>query len=538
MNPYDQTILEKAESQEDLFYPTKRPVRDSPPPGAVDFAVLPDHERQTILGMGFEIQSDSIASGNAGLPEHTTSVPHDLAPLERERLAREMLSGFRYCRIAGGLYWRGLTEDRRQLAPRWPEQLRELRELLKQAGVEGASLEYWSPPPYWKANRRYEGAPPDETADPENRLRWYGGSFADDPEYRGDRERFLGEFADACSTDVHTLRAAGIPVVMWALNNEPNVNTPYSSCFYEPDEWAETFAAVAPVIRRDHPQTAIIGDCADYTGRYLARLQELYPDAARFLDYHVLHTIGFTSQSVAPIAEAVRRKLRMERPIFQNEYEYLHGPATPDRCMNTVNNILNWFQLAGAPAWFWIHALKPVTNAEASGYSLGFWMPADGLSPDELRELPQELSQLRAGTWTWNPYNWHAVAGFLRHVPWDSVVLAVDESVSDADARVLALRRPDGQHVVVVSNHTTSELDVRIRTGRPQSRWAGYRFTPEEAGPEFTGTRLGLKDCIRLTGDDQGSGAPRAPGAHGDRRAADVIRSRLSDRSWEFWVEQ
>lgn len=525
-------------SGEELVYPPQRPPRDTLPPGNVTFTVYPGRQHQTILGLGFEIQSDSIASGNSGLPEHTTSVPHDLQESERQRLAREMLAGFRYCRVAGGLYWRGLTPDRRQLAPRWPEQLRELRELVTEAGVEGVSLEYWSPPPFWKANGRYEGSSRDEPDDPENCLRCYGGSFADDPEYRGDRERFLADFAAACRTDLETLEAAGIPVVMWALNNEPNVNTPYSSCFYEPDQWAETFAAVAPVIRRDHPDTAIIGDCADHTGRYLVRLGELHPQAARLLDYHVLHTIGFASRSVEPVVNAVRRNLSVERPILQNEFEYLEGPATPDRCMNTVNNILNWFQLAGAPAWFWIHALKPVTNAEASGYSLGFWMPAAGLSRDELRALPQELSELRPGTWTWNPYNWHAVAGFVRHVPWGSVVLHVDESASDADARVLAVRRPDGRHVVIVSNHTTADLHVEVRTGRPQSRWAGYRYTPDEAGREFMGMRLGLQDGTAPAADAGGSGATSPQAADAERPAADVIASRLPDRSWEFWVEQ
>lgn len=39
----------------------------------------------------------------------TTSAPHDLTPSERVRLATEMLTGFRWCRLALGLYLRGLT---------------------------------------------------------------------------------------------------------------------------------------------------------------------------------------------------------------------------------------------------------------------------------------------------------------------------------------------------------------------------------------------------------------------------------------------
>ena len=51
-----------------------------------------------------------IGSGNNGLPEAPIAVPHDLVPSERQRLADEMLKGFRYCRLAGGLYWRGLDD--------------------------------------------------------------------------------------------------------------------------------------------------------------------------------------------------------------------------------------------------------------------------------------------------------------------------------------------------------------------------------------------------------------------------------------------
>ncbi len=512
-SPCDPTSLKGVTHDEELVYPEERPARGAPAPDSVRFKVEPTVERQTILGLGFEIQSDSIASGNAGLPEATTSVPHDLIPSERERLATKMLSGFRYCRIAGGLYWRGLTNDKRNLAPRWDGQLQELRALLDAAGVEGTSLEYWSPPPYWKANRRYEGSPSGTEKDTNNRLRCFGEGFAEDEEYHGDRARFLVDFGEACETDIATLEDAGISVRMWALNNEPNANTPYSSCYYEPEEWAEAFAAVAPLIRARHPRTAIIGDCADYTARYLERLQQLYPATAELLDYHVLHTIGFASHTVWPVVDSVRRKLSVERPIFQNEYEYLKGATSPDRCLNIVNNILNWFQLTGAPAWFWIHALKPVMNAEASGYSLGFWMPASGISDEERDALPDELEDLSPGHWTFNPHNWHALAGFLRYLPWESVVLQVEESTMDKDLRVLAFRRPDSKHVVVVSNHTGKSVSVHVEPGVSGAPFDGFRYTPAEAGDDWRGVIIGT-------------------------RSGGSWQTDLKDRSWEFWVQK
>ena len=66
-------------------YPVQRPERRVPPPADSVFIVSPDQPRQCIKGFGFEIQSDSIVSGNDGLPVATTSVPHDLVPAERER---------------------------------------------------------------------------------------------------------------------------------------------------------------------------------------------------------------------------------------------------------------------------------------------------------------------------------------------------------------------------------------------------------------------------------------------------------------------
>ncbi len=58
---------------------------------------------QVILGIGYEIQSDSIGSGNNGLPAANTSVPNDLVPSERTRFFKDMLQGFRFCRLAMGL---------------------------------------------------------------------------------------------------------------------------------------------------------------------------------------------------------------------------------------------------------------------------------------------------------------------------------------------------------------------------------------------------------------------------------------------------
>jgi hypothetical protein len=490
-------------------YPQERPPRERPAPPGGTYAIEPDRPLQRVWGLGFEIQSDSIASGNSGLPDETTSVPHDLTEAEFERFCDEMLSGFRYCRLAGGLYWRGTDECGKVLRPRWDGQLEELREMLDRAGVAGVSLEYWSPPPYWKANRRYVGNPWDTEKDPENVLRCFGKDFADDPDYRGDVEAFLADYARACLEDVKTLQDAGINVAMWGLANEPQANTAYSSCRQTPGQWARTYAAVAPAIREHDRDILLIADSAHDKLTYLSELVHTWPEHRDLVDAITVHTIGFDSASVMETVEHARSTVPLDRPIFQNEYEYLKGPTTPARCVNTVQNIMNWFQLAQAPTWFWIHALKPVGNEEAGGYSLGYWMPVNGrCGPD----VTPELADLAPGHWTWNPYNWHALAGFLRHMPWDSTVLSCREDEFDHDTRILAYVRPDGKRVIVLSNRCGRKFRFDVGTNLPDSTFQGMRYTPDEAGPNFAGVDVGLQ-----TGD---------------------LSATVPDLAWEFWIEQ
>jgi hypothetical protein len=214
-------------------YPVMRQARNPPVAAGGNCRVDPNQPRQIIKGFGFKIQSDSIASGNQCLPAATTSVPHDFVPAERARIYREMLTGFCYCRLAGWLYWRGLDNDRKYLQDRQPEQLTELRELLTAAGLEGVSFEYWSPAPFGKANRKFTGR--DQS---ENVLRCFGKHFAADPDYHGDTNHFLKDFAAAGRHDLQTVRENGIPIVFWGLQNEPSVDENYSSCRYAPKNFA------------------------------------------------------------------------------------------------------------------------------------------------------------------------------------------------------------------------------------------------------------------------------------------------------------
>ncbi|WP_372947275.1 hypothetical protein [Mariniphaga sp.] len=332
--------------------------------------IVSDLYKQTVWGIGFEIQSDAIGSGNTGLPEDRHAVPHDLIPAERERFAKEMLAGFRYCRLAGGLYWRGLDSEQKKLFPRWETQLEEIRQMMEWAGVEGVSLEYWSPAPYWKANESYLGK---GSEDRYNTLKCFGPNFANDPVYKGDTIKFLKDFGKACVTDVQTLKDVGIKVSKWGLANEPHVsNNSYSTCkYFSAEDYVMTYYYAASAIREADPEILLISDTEGEFPRKIATGMHR-AEIAELVDAYVVHTIGWDSESVNEVGKNIKKELP-SRPWFQNEYEYLRGGATPERCLNTVQHIMNSFQLGENPTWYWLHALKPIKNAEASGYSLGFW---------------------------------------------------------------------------------------------------------------------------------------------------------------------
>lgn len=332
--------------------------------------IYPEKYKQTVWGIGFEIQSDAIGSGNNGLPDEKHAVPHDLTLSERERFAKEMLSGFRYCRLAGGLYWRGLDKEQKYLEPRWPEQLEEIRQMMEWAGIEGVSLEYWSPAPFWKANETYIGK---GRKDEYNVLKCFGPDFAKDPTYKGDTIQFLKDFGQALVKDINTLKEAGIKVSQWGMSNEPwTSNSSYSSCWWDSsDDYVESYYYTAKAVRESNPDILLMSDTEGGFPRKIAKGMHL-KEVAELVDAYVVHTIGWDSESVNKVHKKIREKLPL-RPWFQNEYEYLQGGATPERCLNTAQHIMNSFQLGENPTWYWIHALKPFKNSEASGYSLGFW---------------------------------------------------------------------------------------------------------------------------------------------------------------------
>ena len=406
--------------------------------------------RQTILGLGFEIQSDSIGSGNDGLPDEVNGVPHDLVESERARFCREMLRvrddrGFRYCRLALGLFFRGTDSTGKHLQDRYPDQAAQLADMLRQAGIEGISAEYWSPAPGWKSAGSY-----------------IGGTLA------SFTASDLDALGDAMAGDLDYLTARGLPISMWGLQNEPVYDTPYSSCTYTPAQYHDTFAAVAPKIRGQHPGALIHANSLDgWSGRFGAALRN-DPTTLDLVDAWTYHRIGSDSneQLTGDYTSGAAGKA-----VFNNEFEYLDNTTSDVRTINTAQSVMNWMTFQNAPTWFWLHALKPTTNAESPGYSLGFWRPPGDTDFSHFPDIP-------VGHWDFNPRNWNAVAGFVKYLPWDSVRYAVDESETLPDQRIMAWKTPAGKPVFAVTNRsTTTSFTYRIDT-QTAATFQGHRFGP------------------------------------------------------------
>ncbi|MFF8019317.1 hypothetical protein [Streptomyces sp. NPDC007929] len=423
-------------------------------------------KQQTIRGLGFEIQSDSIGSGNNGLPEAISGVPYDLTPAERTRFYQQMLKGgrsdrgFRYCRLALGLYYRGLRDNNTRLKGRYDGQTALLADMISQAGIEGVAAEYWSPAPAWKSNNAYIGGT----------LK----SFA---------TADLEALGDAMVDDLDYLSSFGVPISAWGLQNEPEMgHVAYSCCKYSPAEYAKAFRTIAKKIALAYPDVEIHADSWDgWSGAFGTALRN-DPEAMKYVKAWTYHRIGSDSN------DSMHQDYHsgaLGLPVYSNEFEY-QVPTSNWKCINTAQSIMNWMTFQNSPTWYWLHALKPIGNSEASGYSLGYWRPPGYTEPGNFPDLAE-------GHWTWNPQNWNAVAGFLRYMPWDSARYVVDEETAYENHRIMAWKTPAGKPVFAVTNRTSSDFTYTIDCQTAAS-FQGYRF-----GPSTTNQHLGQKTGPDLT---------------------------------------
>ena len=394
-----------------------------------------------IEGVGFEIQSDSIGSGfDPNVTNKVSGVPHDLVPSERERFYHQMLTGFRTCRLALGLYLRGLDAAKQHIRGRWPTQMAELAELQNSSGIAGFEVEYWSPPPYWKGpNQTYSCKGGGST------LR-YGGPGADNAS-------FIERMTTAMAADVTYLRAHGLRIRWWGLQNEPGVCPYYAGLHYTPTQYHRVYASAAPKILAAAPGVRLEGGAQQGCK---GTASELFADpvASRLIDswtYHyggspasrAMDTSWATDCAAAAAAAAAGPNGSSSSSssgsgaaasVWTNEYEYFKTSLVPGDTANLAAYVINTFVFWNAPKFTWLHALKPTYNSEAPGFGLGFWRPYDDNST---QKVPLDKGHYRYNNGTWN-----AMAGFARHMPWNVRRVTVDEDEVRVQQRILAFITP------------------------------------------------------------------------------------------------
>lgn len=443
---------------------------------AGSYDVKLDDPQQTIWGLGIEVQSDSIGSFNQGLPEETWSVPHDLTESERQRLYKDMLSGFRFLRLATGLYYRGTDTEGKHLRERWGTQNEELAEMIRVSGIEGADWEYWSPTPYFKGNGSYLGGT----------LKCWTRNW----KFYGDEEKtheFLVDFANTIKEDMAYLTENGIPITQFGLNNEPHVGyyseVPgaggYSTCIYTDEDYYNTAKVVLPILREAYPDLHI--HVSSHWGQYgrgsaLIRQDQELLDC---IDAWTYHMIGHNSNDQIISKEYLNsnkgtRTDGKEIDVYNNEFEYLDNGTSDWKCINTAQSLMNWMTFENSPTWHWLHMLKPIGNGEGYGYGLGFWR-----KQGDTTVYDDKYNSLEEGTWDYNWQNWNAIRGFLKYMPWDSVRYTVDEDVTRYDQRIMAWKTPEGQLVIALTNRDESNaFQFNLNTGLDGKTFHGYRYTP------------------------------------------------------------
>lgn len=421
-----------------------------------NYTIRLDKPRQIIWGLGVEIQNDAIGSGNTGLPDEVVAIPANLVASERKRMYNDLLKGFRYCRLAMGLYLRGLDSTKSRITERYPNQLKDLKELISESGMEGISMEYWSPAPYWKSTGSY-----------------LGGTLRDTS------EAFFKSFGDALCDDIAYLKSNGIQISMWGLQNEPTLKgvgnlslgtkpQSYSHCYYSPQLYAKAFKNIASRIRSVSPATLITVDSWNANSGEIGKLIQQDTASLRYVDAWVYHRVGSNSTQIRKESNSYNRNT-FGKPVYQNEFEY-QRPTNDSLCINTAQNIINWFSFADSPTWFWLHALKPTYNVESSGYSLGFWRPED--DNDFSRS-----SHIKKGHWDYNPQNFNAIAGFLKYMPWNSQRFEIDEEVVSDENRIMAYKTPKDKLVIVLTNRSSSS-SFTFHINAIGKAYKGYRYTP------------------------------------------------------------
>ena len=95
------------------------------------------------------------------------------------------------------------------------------------------------------------------------------------------------------------------------------------------------------------------------------------------------------------------------------------------------------------------------------------------------------MPDLKPGYFTYNWSNYNGVAGFLKHMPWDSVRYQVDEANKQHNYRIMAWKKPDGKFVIALTNRSDEWYEYRIALDKERT-FAGYRYDRDNLNKELS----------------------------------------------------
>jgi len=271
--------------------------------------------------------------------------------------------------------------------------------------------------------------------------------------------------------------------------------------YYSPEDYAATLRLAAPKLHSAFPALQIHANSWDGpAGLYAAEIRK-YPELLRNVDAWTWHQVGQNSNDQIDLAKKYLQNAD-GKPVYSNEFEYQPRDlkTIDDPFMNTGQSLMNWMVFENSPTWYWLHALKPVTNLEATGYALGFWRPF-GVLQHNLRP------GLRPGHWEFNPQNWNALAGFLKYLPWDATRLSVEEGIVQHDQRILVWKSKEGKLGIALSNRGQEPYTFHIAAA-DKLTLRGHRYTISTLN----------KSIARTSGQD--------------------VAITVPPRAYEFWIQQ
>jgi hypothetical protein len=490
--------------------------------GVDTFTLSPATTFQTMDGLGFELQSDSIEGDAGGIQQSdTASIPLDLTASERVRLAQTIASvpgggAFDNFRLAMGLYYRGITSDGKNFTERLTGQNAAIKKFISDSGVRGIAYLQWSPAPFYKRvtinGTTYSGGTtsvPNQTSDPNGyntylRNMLQGGGL-DAPDKTANPTAYaawMDDFSSHVLADMEYVHTNVGRVVKFSPQNEPatgGTTGTYPACVWTAQQMYDFLKVIVPKIRASAVLSTYNGQAnrvdiymdaqAGQTGIGSA-LIAADPSLLSQMSGWAWHDIDRLSVDAgwARVNAATRYNLNTSGlPVFSDENEYFDTYLTPGtaqylppayRFANTVLQPMMWFLYENSTIWYWIHIGKPSTGpaSESQGRSLTVWKPPGSAASTTFPSLTD-------GTFTTVAVNWNAIKPWLRFMPKGSVRVGFSAALPRNDVAGMAWTKPNGKLVFAVVNRSENYAPVQVGASSVSGSFVRNRYdaiTPDQ----------------------------------------------------------